>query len=281
MARSQRLRLRDVRAVFRLLGEIRELGADPLAWRRHMLASLDRVIGSPVGSSSEGVYTAGVPITVPESNVYVGVLSARDRQMLTRFAASLAAARCPVFRLITRRHPGGRTGNYGRGRVEPPFDDRTWYGSDTIVCRREAGIDDFLYSRQSLPWGRAAHFISLNRLPGDPSFTDGQAQLLHILHQELARLWRGPEDRQRAVLPPRLRQVVELLCEGNSEKQIAAKLKLSRHTVHNYLKELHRRFSVASRGELLARLAAAQRPDFFPRLSTPPPVRVRPTSAEL
>jgi DNA-binding CsgD family transcriptional regulator len=141
-------------------------------------------------------------------------------------------------------------------------------------------IEDFLYSWQPLPCGRAAHRIALNRLPGDPSFTDGQAQLLHILHQELARLWRAPEDRQCAVLPPRLRQVVDLFCQGNSEKQVAAKLGLSRHTVHNYVKELHRRFGVASRGELLALWAAAQRPDFFPRLSTPPPVRFLPTSAE-
>ena len=34
MGKSQTLRLRDVRAVYRLLGECRELGMDADAWRR-------------------------------------------------------------------------------------------------------------------------------------------------------------------------------------------------------------------------------------------------------
>ena len=33
----RRLRLRDVRDVFRLIGEIREAGGDPKVWRPHMV----------------------------------------------------------------------------------------------------------------------------------------------------------------------------------------------------------------------------------------------------
>src|SRR4051812_39024440 len=49
MALSQRLRLSDVRSAFRLLGEVRELGDNPLAWRRHMLEGLNRLVGTQVG----------------------------------------------------------------------------------------------------------------------------------------------------------------------------------------------------------------------------------------
>ena len=56
-------------------------------------------------------------------------------------------------------------------------------------------------------------------------------------------------------LAPRLRQVLACLFEGDSEKQIAARLRISRHTVHEYLRRLHRLFDVSSRGELLARCA--------------------------
>ena len=39
---------------------------------------------------------------------------------------------------------------------------------------------------------------------------------------------------------------------GDSEKQVAARLGLSRHTVHIYVKHLYKHFGVNSRGELLS-----------------------------
>jgi DNA-binding CsgD family transcriptional regulator len=48
------------------------------------------------------------------------------------------------------------------------------------------------------------------------------------------------------------RRVLELLLRGRSEKEVAAKLNLSPHTVHNHVKEIHRRLGVNSRGELMA-----------------------------
>ena len=53
-------------------------------------------------------------------------------------------------------------------------------------------------------------------------------------------------------LAPRLRQTLDLLLVGDGEKQIAAKLKLSPHTVHDYVKRVYREFGVCSRAELLA-----------------------------
>jgi DNA-binding NarL/FixJ family response regulator len=55
-----------------------------------------------------------------------------------------------------------------------------------------------------------------------------------------------------ADLSPRLRQTLERLLCGDGEKQIAARLKLSTHTVHVYVKALHKRYNVSSRSELLA-----------------------------
>ena len=53
-------------------------------------------------------------------------------------------------------------------------------------------------------------------------------------------------------LSPRMRQTLECLLAGDSEKEIAAKLRLSPHTVHVYVKSLYRRLGVSSRGELFA-----------------------------
>ena len=42
------------------------------------------------------------------------------------------------------------------------------------------------------------------------------------------------------------------MLEGLSEKETAARLDLSGHTVHQYVKALYRRYRVRSRSELLA-----------------------------
>ena len=66
--------------------------------------------------------------------------------------------------------------------------------------------------------------------------------------------------KQTAVAPPhtaegmsrRQRQVLEFLLAGDGEKQVAAKLGISKNTVHNYVTALYRHFDVSSRSELMA-----------------------------
>lgn len=70
-----------------------------------------------------------------------------------------------------------------------------------------------------------------------------------------------------AALPPRLHQTLGHLLQGDGEKQIALKLGLSQHTVHVYVKSLHKRFNVSSRAELLARFI---RPGTLPPPPLPP-----------
>jgi DNA-binding CsgD family transcriptional regulator len=54
-------------------------------------------------------------------------------------------------------------------------------------------------------------------------------------------------------LSPAQRRVLAALLEGNSEKDVAARLKLSPHTIHNHVREIYARFGVHSRPELMAR----------------------------
>ena len=60
-------------------------------------------------------------------------------------------------------------------------------------------------------------------------------------------------------LPPRQRQVLELLLEGLADKEIAERLGISRHTVNQYTKQIYRRFGVTSRAVLMARLPGGER----------------------
>lgn len=69
----------------------------------------------------------------------------------------------------------------------------------------------------------------------------------HVLQSKLDQL----SDREREVLAR--------LMSGDNEKQAAIHLKISRHTVHDHVKQLYRRLEVSSRGELLS-LFVTRRP---------------------
>lgn len=106
--------------------------------------------------------------------------------------------------------------------------------------------------------------------------TDAPAQRKRRVVAEFCRLlgeeagWPAPRGEG---LAPRVRQTLERLLAGDSEKQIAARLRVSPHTVHVYVTSLYRRYDVCSRGELLARFVRPGRaaPDAR-ETSGPPPV---------
>jgi DNA-binding NarL/FixJ family response regulator len=131
-----------------------------------------------------------------------------------------------------------------------------WYRSDAFEFRRLAGVDHAVVSVRRASADGAVTAITLLRRIGGRDFSPREGELLHFLHAELGRLVRrslvsalepSPEN-----LPPRLRQTLACLLEGDSEKQVAARLALSPTTVHEYVGELYRRFGVRSRAQLLA-----------------------------
>jgi DNA-binding CsgD family transcriptional regulator len=73
----------------------------------------------------------------------------------------------------------------------------------------------------------------------------------------------GPSGRIGEVqwLTPREQDVLELLVEGKSVREIGDELSRSPHTVHDYVKSLHRKLGASSRGELVARVLGHVRSD--------------------
>jgi DNA-binding CsgD family transcriptional regulator len=82
------------------------------------------------------------------------------------------------------------------------------------------------------------------------------AEFCHLVGARYSR----PATRAIPGLSNRHSETLERLLAGDSEKQIAAHMKLSRNTVHVYVKALYRRFNVSSRGELLARFVRQPTP---------------------
>jgi DNA-binding CsgD family transcriptional regulator len=94
----------------------------------------------------------------------------------------------------------------------------------------------------------------VGKLPVDGAADAGRRRkLLAELCKVVGAQVSGVGSAETLGLSERVRQTLEGLLGGDSEKQIALKLGVSRHTVHVYVKQLYKRFGVNSRGELLAR----------------------------
>lgn len=82
-----------------------------------------------------------------------------------------------------------------------------------------------------------------------------------------AKLAMGCPDKPIRWISPREQEVLELLIEGMSVKEIGESLGRSPHTITDHLKSLHRKLSANSRGELVAK--ALGRPSTRKVLPTP------------
>jgi DNA-binding CsgD family transcriptional regulator len=138
--------------------------------------------------------------------------------------------------------------------------ERAWYTSpDYELTHRKFGIDHTLWCFRSTPGANPDENtgIILCRAKGEPNFDPRDRLLVREAMALLVPLVGGPlarfSDPSPRDLAPRVRQVLALLLQGDGDKQIASRLKISPHTVNQYLKALYRHFRVESRAELLAR----------------------------
>jgi DNA-binding CsgD family transcriptional regulator len=258
MANSQKPRLRELRDIYLLVGECCELGADPLAWRKHMLQELARILGAKLTLCMEAIQLAPIG-----QNGWL-------RPLLLIDCGFNEAERAHLHRAVTDTRPEDSPWFSGK-----PFDlgvrhmtlcraqmmhDAEWYRS--VVFNdwyKPVQLDDALYAHHA-PRPAQIAGILLQRALADKPFEHRQQRLLSLFWRECARLLGTKlathDAPSVADLPPRLRQVLACLLEGDGEKQVASHLGLSKHTIHEYLKRLHERFGVSSRGELLARCHA-------------------------
>lgn len=251
MAQSNRLPLSRVRLALRLVGECRDLGHDPAAWLGHANRGLLRLLGARVINGA---------LTRPEGFRLISDTQVllnegwgdpvNEERALALMAQEhhLADPTFRAFQRITRPNISVRP-----VRLVPR---RTFERSEAFANRRWLGIEDFMFSQRVTATGAATVVFSPQRAFGDRSFSPVDLRLLRLFHDELALLVGTVLSDGRgglvAGLPPRLRQTLAALLEGDSEKEAALRLGLSRHTVHEYVAELYRRFGVHSRAELLA-----------------------------
>ena len=282
---SERLKLGEVRSVFRLVGEVRELGAEPEKWRPHMVLALRKLMGAEVVVSSEihfhKVKSTGLMKVFdigwgcdPEGKTWK-IHTEREDEKPENFW--LAAASAPGVSAS-----GGSATASGAGAASSGVNGQKGNGNggdeeELIPVKPTENVRGGRYlilSQYALPHAGVVDQLGLHRAWDEQPFEVRHHKLVRLFHVELGRLWKKDAIRRAkdptVALPPRLSQTLNELLAGSSEKQIAHKLELSRHTIHNYVKALHQRFGVSSRGELLA-LVGSQKASFTPKLSMEPP----------
>jgi hypothetical protein len=251
---SDRMKLKDVRAIFRLIGEVRQLGSDPNRWRPHMVRKLRKLLRASIVVSSE------VHLRPPALAADAAKGSMRIIDIGWGCGGSDGE---DVWRI--QSDTIGKPEAYMLALASPEQD----LAPAAVPTKALREGKSFILSQYPLPHLGAVDQLGIHQEFGRNGFTPAQQRLVRLFHVELGRLWKkdalaDAKDPQHE-LPPRLAQTLAALQSGCSEKQISLRLGISPHTVHNYVKALHQRLGVSSRGELLSKAPPPQ--TFLPKLS--------------
>ena len=253
MTKSNLLRVQDVQGAYRLIGECRDLGGDPVLWHRRMLEGLCRLIGAPAATGGEGLWIRPHSDIDAKFAVDVG-LGSRGHALYKAYMRELGPQGDPIFQAL-RSVPGRLVVRTRRELVS----DRGWYRSPAWNdYRRPIDLDDQLTSVYQVSDAGTVSVIALLRAPGEREFSEREQRLLSFFHGELGpligRSLISPTEPRPKGLSRRLGQTLACLLEGDTEKQVAARLGLSHATVHQYVTALYRHFGVSSRARLLAHI---------------------------
>jgi DNA-binding CsgD family transcriptional regulator len=259
MSQSRLLRSQDVRALYELANECRERGDDADAWRRHWFAGLGRLTGADLVVGGEKTWLrdgGGETLGVADWGFEAGF----DRAVWGRAVAAFDenATYSPVEVAYMKRSENGAPGT-ALARTDL-LTDRQWYPSaDYEVICRQVGVDHLIRCYQAVGPAAAEAYnaVIVSRAVGRKDFTAREKAIVRESHALLAPLVGGALARfgepSPAALSPRLRQVLRCILEGDGDKQIAARLTISAHTVNQYIKLIFQHFGVQSRAELMAR----------------------------
>lgn len=256
MSQSQRLRHSDLRNIDRLIGECRDLGADPLAWRRRLVEGLNQLTGARVGYLVGLLGFPGPGVRAAEM-VQIGLEGRKQTKLFGEHFEFLASGGDDP---MLSHFAWLRTDRLHTRNVEDVLDLDQWRRSESFQrFHRQMDMDAGILSMGPVNLrGRACHHtVSLRRSLGERPFSLRDVRLVHYLHQELApqigRRLAASGEPSACELSPRLRQTLDGLLEGLSEKQIAQRIGISHATLHEYVTALYRRFGVSGRAELMAR----------------------------
>ena len=255
------LTLKDISTVIRLVREVCDRWDDPRAWREHLLRGVCELVQGHVGlmladvDGREGNFgrlavmsVVGLPSPMlPLVEPAIGMLAERAYQDVDQ---NVLPGVANMYSHIVQH--GWITASRSQLVDEAAYHAAAYYQN----FHRHIDADDFVTSIRIVDIPRRAEGMVIDRPHGAPPFGDREVALLKLIHDEIAPLigvkLATEEHLCRDGLSRRLRQVLSLLLDGKSEKEVARILDLGARTVHDYVTMLYEHFRVSSRAELLA-----------------------------
>ena len=277
MSKSKHLRLQDVRAVFRILSDLRDLRHDSSALHQHLADELVRLMGATSGFTADisGWHSKETPVTKPPR---LPRPAARINEMFQRTTVATQGQENivdgmksvyadndlwvdPTYALSAEKT--GAVESFSMHRLRAQSDDGTKFELFDQFSHESGMIDHVIgwYQEQVDAAGKGKGKIRVGVAHrfgrGEKPFSERDVALSKLLMGELG--WLHATGRLDAPvagtdkLPPRLKQVLQLILKGKPPKEIARTLGLSLATVRDYIKALYRRFGVNGRDELMAK----------------------------
>ncbi|NLV46138.1 MAG: response regulator transcription factor [Candidatus Hydrogenedentes bacterium] len=248
------LKHEDYRAIYWLLGECCELGRTPEAWTRRIFEFTRESLGVHMGVFMEGTPAMAHGREAPnpkEPMLIFGIPARHVLKLMHEYRCSNGLMDDPAMpawarlrdTVVTRaRHELAETQAWNNSMVVNEYFRRT--GSDEMILSACPSVEN----RKLL--------MNFWRPIGENPFAKREVHTVHLISEEITGLLFSGRlavlNTGIARFTPRLREVLTLLCDGKTEKELATLLGISPHTVHNHIQHLHQVLKVKSRSELVA-----------------------------
>ena len=255
---SQRVTLRDIRAITQTVYECRDLWADPLAWQAHLMRRAASLGGFRIGLYFEMADHGGSAANRILAANDIGWESDGERHTVVEGLSQRPLRYSPLWAafadvLASRtRTPAGLTMHQDRVIAAP-----TWQASEMYDRHvRPTRLGQATLSAVWLPHVQCWSAWSLVTDRGEIPLRTRSERVLRLLHQQIAPLvgtrlstWR---DRNVSTLSITRRRVLMGLLDGHTETEIAVRSSRSPAAVHEHVTAIYRHFNVRSRSQLAA-----------------------------
>jgi len=248
---SDSLSAGDSRATIRLLGEVCAHPGDNVARKRYLMNGICRLIDA----DSWG-WGLAAQMDPSKPSIHISLLHGGFTE--ETYAAYTQAYNHPgmsAVHALFARELAEKRGHLTRLRQQMDPDD-SYKKTGAYPFWQSADIDGVIMSLRPLD-STTFSIIGIYRRLSAGLFTPRENRIAHILLSEVPVLhtegW--PDDRGVTLisLSTRERTVLDLLVQGYSRNKIATSLRISLHTVNDYVKAIFKNFNVHSQAALIVR----------------------------
>jgi DNA-binding CsgD family transcriptional regulator len=253
MRRSQQLKLAEVRKIFRVLGDARDLCHDQVKQETVIVDAMTDLLGASFGQATRvGEFRPDRP-TYLKKFVPGSIQDSGVTRYFSHWGKNSEFHDDPLQQMTWDKQ--GPVHTLSRSSVMSYEDVKQYRIYEEMV--EPARLKDVVFTFFRYPKSNTIRQYAFQRATTQSEFEPWHLRLADLFITELHRLYReGVLEPGNPLndLPQRLSHMARQLRTGQSQRQIALSQNLSYHTVRSYTKELYNTVGVSSREGLVEKL---------------------------